>query len=228
MARTRTLLDLIADVRSRTNMETSTFVTDAEVTEFINQALSELWVHLSQNGGQPFYQNRSVIAVTPTATLYALPADFGQLQGVEGTISGWTGRIEPFMPAERAGMTNNGSAWMTYSPVKYRLQGGYIEFLPAVNTFSATVLYTPACPRLVNLSDTFDGFDGYEVAAIYGACATVQAKEDTDFTFYANERDRIYRTIDSMAAQRDMSAPERVQDVRGDLGIDGPCGWWGR
>lgn len=224
--RSRTLTNLIADVRQRTNMETSTFVTDAEIQELLNVGLAELWARLCQNGGQPFYRATSALAVTQGQPLYNLPVDFLALQGIEATINGWTGRLDSFMPAQRAGLVNSGNGpWGQFTSVRYRLQGNTIEFLPATETFNATLFYTPTCPRLVDPSDTFDGFDGYEVAAIYGACASVQAKEETDPSFYAGERERIYRLIDSMATARDMSAPERVQDVRGDDFNEG--GWIG-
>lgn len=224
--RSRTLTDMIADVRQRTNMETSTFVSDAEITELLNVGLAELWARLCMNGGQPFYQARTTLSVTAGQPLYTLPVDFLSLQSVMGTINGWTGRLESFMPAQRAGLVNSGNGpWGQFTSTRYRIQGNAIEFLPATETFTATLLYTPTCPRLVNGSDTFDGFDGYEVAAIYGACASVQQKEDTDMTFYAGERDRIYRLIDTMAAARDMSSPERVNDVRGDDLFE-PYAWY--
>jgi hypothetical protein len=224
--RTRTLTDLIADVRNRINMETSSFLTDSEITEYLNQALSELWVRICMNGGQPFYRATTTLNVVAGQTLYTLPADFLNLQGVEATINGWTGRIDPFMSSEHARLSNGTMAGISVvSPVRYRLQAGVIEFLPNIYAFPATLFYTPTCPRLVNGSDTFDGFGGLEVAAIYQACATCQAKEESDPSFYMAERDRIYKHIDAVSAARDLSATERVQDVMG--GLDDYSTWTG-
>lgn len=216
--RTRTLANLIADVRTRTNQENSEFVTDAEIQEYINQALAELHTRLTQGTGQPFYRATTSISVVTGVALYALPESFWTLQGVEATIDGVTGPLTPFMPIEHAGLTSaaQGSPWGTTSPVRYRVQGDNIEVLPATRTFSMTVFFTPSCPRLEEPDDTFDGFNGYEVAAIYDACATVLAKEESDPSFYMAQRDRIYALVDSTAGSRDMGAPERVQDVMGD------------
>lgn len=214
MSRTRTLTELIADVRQRTNLESSVFVTDPEITEYINQELAELWSRLTQGGGQPFYRAFTAISVTVGTSLYALPADFWTLQGVEATLNGVTGALTPFMPVQRAGLTV-ASPWGTCSPVRYRLQAGNIEFLPANQAFTATVFYTPTCPRLVGGADTFDGFNGFELAAIYGACATLQAKEESDYSFYAGQKERIYKHLDSLSGARDASMPERVEDVMG-------------
>lgn len=214
MGRNRTLTDLIADVRQRTNQEESTFVTDAEITEYLNQALAELWSRLTQGGGQSHYRAQTTIAVEQGTSLYSLPADFWVLQGVEATLDGITGPLTSFMPLQRGALTNPSTCpWGLASPVRYRVQGDNIEFLPATETFDATVFYTPSCPRLVGLTDTFGGFNGYEVAAIYDACATVLAKEESDPSFYAGQRDRIYRHIESLSGSRDMSQPERVQNV---------------
>lgn len=211
---------MILDVRQRTNMEESTFVTDDEVTEYLNQELAELHGHLTANGGHPPFRSYFDISVVADTSLYPLPADFWQCQGVDATIDGITGALSSFMPLERAAMTGimAESPWGLCSPVRYRIQGENIEFLPATRNFPAKLWYTPSCPRLVELTDMFDGFNGFEVAAIYGACATVLQKEESDPSFYLGQRDRIYRHIDSLVASRDASRPDRVQDVMG--GID--------
>lgn len=215
---------MIQDVRQRTNMENSQFVTDAEITEYLNQELAELWAKLVQGGGQPHYRSTSSIAVSTGTSLYALPADFWQLQAVEATVNGITANLQPFGPLEH-GAQSNTTPWGRFSPVRYRLQAGNIEFLPAAFTFTANLYYSPSCPRLVSGTDTFDGFNGFEVAAIYGACAACQAKEESDFSFYAQQKDRIYRHIDSLAATRDASFPDRVQDVMGSR-YDTFQPWW--
>lgn len=212
MARTRTLADLILDVRQRTNQENSTFVTDAEVTEYLNQEIAELYARIVQAQGPEHYRSSVPVPVVSGTALYALPADFWQLQALEATLGGITGRLRPFMQTEHARLQNaQPFAW--YSPIRYRLQANNLEILPATQTFTATLYYTPAPPRLVSGTDVLDGFAGYEVAAIYGACATVLQKEESDPSFYLAQRDRIYAHIQSVAAQRDANEPERIQDV---------------
>lgn len=213
MARTRTLTEMIADVRQRTNLENSEFVTDPEITEYLNQELAELWARIAQGSGAPHYRSAYPISATTDQTLYPLPDDFWQVQGVEATIDGVTYRMRSFGPAEHARLVSSTARWPWYDGTKYRIQAENIEFQPVTQAFNAVLYYTPSQPRLVDGGDTFDGYNGYEMAAIYGACATVQAKEDTDPNFYLGQRERIYRLIDSLAAQRDAAEPERVQDV---------------
>lgn len=213
MSRTRSLQNMLLDIRQRTNQEHSEFVTDAELTEYLNQELAELWGRLVLNQGQPHFRSSTTISVTPGTALYTLPTDFWTLQEVTGTMNGVVGSIMPFSTAERA-MLSNGQALLPFGSVRYRVQAGQIEFLPAVETFTATVYYTPRQPRLTASTDTFDGFNGYEIAAIYGVCATVLQKEESDWSFYEQRKDKIYRQIDALAAHRDMANPEHVQDVQ--------------
>ena len=212
---------MLLDVRNRTNQENSTFVTDVELTEYLNQSLAKLWRRLCQNAGQPFYRSSTTYTVTSATSLQALPADFWQVQEVTATIGGFSGAMTPFMATER-GYLKNASVWSPLGGVQYRVQAGNIEFLPASQSFTAQLFYTPCQPRLVVGSDTFDGFNGLELTAIYDVCAIVLAKEDSDPGFYRGERDSIYADIDLQIAQRDAANPERVSEV---IGSDG--GWFG-
>jgi hypothetical protein len=60
---------MLLDVRQRTNQENSTFVTDAELTEYLNQELAELWTRLVLNQGQPHFRSSTTIPVVPPTTL---------------------------------------------------------------------------------------------------------------------------------------------------------------
>lgn len=210
--RTRTLTNLLSDIRQRTNLENSTFVTDTELTEYLNQELAELWTRLFLSEGQPHQRLSQIIAVTAGTTLYSLNADFYAAQEVTASLGGAVISLHPFMPLEHAYLQSAGASG-AIGPVCYRIQAAQIEFLPASQAFTATVYYTPACPRLVSGSDTFDGYNGYEMAAVHGACATALAKAARDPSFYLGQRERTYALIDAASARRDNSHPERVQDV---------------
>lgn len=222
MSRFRTLTNLLLDVRRRTNQENSTFVTDVELTEWLNQAIAELEVKLVLNQGQPHFRTETSIAVAAPTAVYPLPADFWTLQEVTATKDGSTFPMRPFMASEHGDLVN-ASIYAPFYPIQYRIQAGNIEFRPATESFTATVYYTSSHTRLTGTfdadgmltasSDAWDGFNGYEMAPIYDVCAQVMAKEESDPSFYLRQRDRIYETIAAAAAHRDMSNPERVQDV---------------
>lgn len=224
---------MLLDIRRRTNQEQTytpdadRFVPDAELTGYLNQELAELWTKLVLNQGQPHFRSSYNISVVAPTALYALPSDFWAVQEVTATLNGITGTLLPFMASERGGLTN-ASLQSTIGPVQYRIQAGNIEFLPAASTFAATLFYSPCQPRLVNPSDTFDGFNGYEEAAICGVCAIVMAKEESDPGFWLGRKAATYATIDAASAHRDMSSPERVQDVSesNGFGYSRRSMWW--
>ena len=224
MSRTRTLTAMLLDVRQRCNLEASTFVSDSELTEYLNQSLAKLWRRLVQNQGQPFYRSSTPYTVTSATTLQALPADFYQVQEVSAVMGGFTYSLTPFMAAER-GALKSATVYSALGTTSYRIQAGNIEFLPVSQSFTATLYYSPTQPRLALGSDVFDGFAGYELAAIYETCAVVKDKEETDPSFYAGQAAAIYADIDLQMAQRDAANPERVQEVVGTM--DGAT-WWFR
>ncbi|MCL2724781.1 MAG: hypothetical protein FWD69_10130 [Polyangiaceae bacterium] len=226
--RPRSLQDMLLDIRQRTNQENSQFVTDAELTEYLNQELAELHGRLTRNQGQPFLRSQIVFDVRPPTSLYSLPSDFWAAQEVTATYGGITAPMLSFGPVQHGFLSSN-IAISPFQAARYRVQANNIEFLPKTLSYTATVYYTPASIRLVNPSDVFDGYNGYEVAAIYGACATVLAKEESDPGFYLSQKERVYGHIDSLSAYRDMLQPERVQDVDESHGFGAPgrvYGWW--
>lgn len=215
--RTRTAESMVLDVRQRADMENSEFVSDAEILEYINQELAELYARLVQNEGQPHFRSSTSISVLAGTALYNLPNDFWRVQEITALIGGISRNLEPFMANERARLLNAQLYAYSASP-QYRIQANQIEFLPTTQTYTATLYYVRACPRLrlgQNPQDTTDGFNGYEIAAVYGAVATVLSKEDSDPTFYLSQKERILQFIQRLAAERDGSHPERVTDVVG-------------
>lgn len=223
MARTRTLTELIASVRRRTNLENSEFVTDEEITEYLNEEWAELQARLTSNEGQPHFVSTTTLNIVNGTTLYALPADFCRLLRARSTVDGTVTDMEPFMEGESAVLQNSPVFVNTYtSAPKYRLCGDNIEILPVVRAFTVELRYISACPVLISGADTVDGFNGYEQAILAGACALVREKEETDPSFFLGRKERIYRLIDGWTSMRDASHPERVTDVTGGLDFN----WW--
>lgn len=216
MSRVRTLDELSGIVRQRTNMENSEFITDGEIKDNINEEWAELYGRVSLAENQPHYVNTTTIAVSQPTTLYALPADFWKVLNVSCTVDNVTRDMDPFMEGERAEL-HNGQFFTLGYPVaaRYRVQGDNIEILPVSRSFTVNLRYVRACPVLIDGSDTLDGINGYEAVVIAGACALVREKEESDPSFFERRKERLWRAIDALAAQRDASRPERVLDVVG-------------
>src|SRR5689334_5732180 len=100
--RTRTLAQLRDDVRARADMRNSTFITDADINEYINQSIAVLYGKLVGVKGQDYFEKSSSFTTTQGSTLYNLPSDFWQLISVEIQDGTFKRVMQPFMRKERA------------------------------------------------------------------------------------------------------------------------------
>lgn len=216
MSRERSIDDLIVDVRQKANMENSEFVTDDEILEALNQQFTKLKTHLRRNEGQPHERKAApALTVTSAASLYDLPVDFWELLSVEANLGGIQRRLDPYMEAERAALSNASVLVPSGTPM-YRLSGQQIEFLPVTQSFSATVYYVPGMVRYKRNQtprQMVNGWNGYEMAPVYTVVAELLAKEGADPSYWEGKAREMYVLIDANAANRDGGHPERVSEV---------------
>jgi hypothetical protein len=198
MARTRTLTNLIADVRLRADMVNSTFCSDAEITEYINQSIAAFYGILIGARGQDYFENSTTVTTVAGTTLYNLPADFGQLLAVEANLGGVVRPVKPFMRKEHG-------PWSEQS-----VPGGYVF----------NVYYTPAPTRLSAGSDTFDGIMGWEEWVVLDAAIKCMAKEESDVSILAAQKAAIEKQVEQLAGDRDAGWPERITDTSRDHYVD--------
>ena len=211
--RTRTLTNLIADVRFRADNQAAT---DSDITELLNQSIADLYDQLCSAFGDEYFevQNDSLVT-TPGSPLVALPADFYKLTGVWWLISGSQyARIRKYSPAESeqiipsAGWNYDGNVW-------YRLRVGNIRFVPTpLAAHTLRLKYVPTSVRLVNPGDTFDGYNGFEEWPIVDASIKLLEREgNTDDTQLLMQRKATMTQRIMDMADRDEAEPSRVQDT---------------
>jgi hypothetical protein len=218
MARTRTAENLVLDIRRRAKMLDSEFVDDDEILELYNQERAELNLRLRLAEGQPHFYETNDIQVLAGTISYPTPSDFWELLGAKAVIGGISREMEPFMESERPSLQNTQLIIPYTATPRYRVVATQIDVLPSTQSFTMTIRYVPCAIRmsLGNApSDTMDGFNGYELACIYGSVAQLLEEEESDSSFWEARKGRILTLIDSVAAQRDAGHPERVTDVVG-------------
>jgi len=224
MARAVTLSELIERTRRMADMENSLFVSDAEVTDYINHAIAELYDVLVSNYGEEWgvYQIPAEIAVTASVDNYNLPDSFYKLRAVDKKVgSEW----EPINKARFIdrfydnSSTFNATGGESYG---YRLFGGTTIKLIPTPTQAGTIRlwYIPAVGNLVNGTDQLDGVNGYEEYVVVDAAIKCLLKEETDVTFLEMRKQQLLRRIEVMSDERDVGQPDTIRDVRG--------GWWFR
>ena len=213
MARTRTLTNLIADVRFRADNQAAL---DADITELINQSIADLYDQLTKAFGDEYFEvENNSLSTTPNTSTVPLPADFYKLTGVWWLISGSQyARIRKYTPAESeqiipsAGWNYDGNVW-------YRLRVGNIRFVPTpLAAHTLRLKYIPAAVRLVNPGDTFDGYNGFEEWVVLDAAFKLLQREGNtdDAQLIMAAKQRMEQRIADMA-DRDDGEPSRIQDT---------------
>ncbi len=136
------LVDLILRCRQRADMINTQFVTDEEITSYLNESLGELYDLIVQNAGQEFFLRRAWIEETqPVAppqgspngymvrgaqdgTYAVLPPDFYRLLGVEAHFGdGIPWMMRPYTFTQRFMNSPRNGSFMKGMDLRYRLGG---------------------------------------------------------------------------------------------------------
>lgn len=232
MATTLTLGDLRQRVRERADMEGSQFVTDAELTGYINQSAYELYDLLVLRYGADYFATSTNITTTGLTDSFALPTDFYKLLGVDLQLSGqdqWTS-VRPFMFAERNRYPHQAVAsFAGFTPCRYRLFGSNLKLMPTPTAGQVyRVWYVPRWTELEADSDTLDGVSGWTEYVIVDAAIKCLIKEESDPSALMAVKGGLEKRIEAAADNRDIAHPQRVQDVAaGDFAWSPGAGWPG-
>jgi len=218
-----TLLQLKTQSRQRADMENSQFISDAELTAYINNSAAELY-DLLIGVYEDYKITSSTIAVTPNTDLYTLPADFYKLRGVDLVLDslGNAVTLRPFNFSERNAYLFT-PTWnvVGLSYLRYHMLGDSIKFVPVPNTTQTVKLwYIPAITPLVADGDLLDGVNGFQEYIIVDAAIKMRVKEETDTTDLTFAKQALKARIEAMAAARDAGSPERVSDVTKTIPIE--------
>lgn len=207
-----TLKQLRDRVRQRADMVYSQFVTDAELNNYLNDSLRELYDILVR-ANIDYYSN--TYEFTVTGSNYTLPVnEIYKLRGLDQSYGGSWVPVWQYSHMERGRWTEQTVSRLVAN-VRYRLFGNTIEFLPAEQapgTYRLT--YVPLLNTLSKDSDQFDGFNGFEAYAVCDSAIKCKDKEESSTTVLERERERLLERIEAMANTRDYASVDRVQDVR--------------
>lgn len=227
MSTTMTLTDLILASRQRADMVNSTFVSDSELTSYINQSYFELYDLLVQKYGDNYYVAPPVTITTdgtndqyslPDGTLYSSALAFYKLLGVDLMLQ--PGQANTALPlkqfdfAERNNFTNPVLPFPYGRTIKYRLNGSklWLRPLPTANMV-LQLWYVPRLTQLVTGSDTVDGISGWTEYIIIDAAIKCLQKEESDVSILALQKGEIIKRIEAAAENRDAANPATVADV---------------
>lgn len=220
--RTRTLTQLIADVRARADMEGDGHVTDAMITVWLNQGIADLWDMLVFSDPERHYVTDTISTTTGTES-YVLPDDFYQMRGVDVEIQGRRYPIEPLQFQERLGPLTDGDLAVFGAPVtRYQVRSSGIDgsgtrlyFDPDPGTHTYRIHYVQAPQLLASGTDELDGVAGWEDYPVEFARKLALERQEQDSSPAHAALEQLRGRIRKMASLRDAGGSPRIADVRG-------------
>lgn len=227
---------MVTSVLRRANIEQQVvvggFIQPAELREYLNEELAELWDLLMAARAQEHMRKSFSFSTVSGTSDYPLPADLEELLSVDlqETASGRKRSLKPYMEGERnlfslQGATGFGAWHLT----RYRTLGSpqmagssvtvrSINFQPIPNAaYVCTLNYYPTFPLFATDgsadNSVFEGVNGWEGFSIWGAVATCKAKLKEDGSFALGKKEQFRQRILELASENDAGAAERIQDT---------------
>lgn len=211
-----TLLELRTQARQLADRENSNFVTDSELTTYVNQAIAELQDLLIGAYSSDYYISEYNFSTVSQQTTYALPADFYKLRGVDCALTNNEyASLRPFNFNER-NRNDSFSSWglMTGPSVRYRLVGDNVVFSPAPEgAYAIRLWYIPTAVKLVADIDTLADLNQYSDLVVHSAAIKMLIKEESDVSALMAEKMQLIKRITEMAQNRDAGQPESISDI---------------
>jgi hypothetical protein len=205
-------------------MENNQFVTDVELTSYINNSLSELDdLLISRYEDYKLSTASGVITIAQDGyNKFALPADFLKLRGCDRQVDG---DAHHFMTMQRFGLQERNknaypvlrAAYGSYS-LLYRVEGRNIVVVPADNSAATyRVWYVPQYILLVAPSDTLQPYMDTQAwceYAIVDVSIKVLAKQNLDPSIFMAQKDALIKRVEAMAANLDAGSAAKTVDTR--------------
>ncbi len=218
--RTVTLANLIKSAQRYADMENSSFISQQEWIDYINNASAKYW-NLINGLTQDYNINELYFALNFGQQDYALPTDFLYVRGVDVNISaGATALTDNWISVERYMLSERNVSRIYITTLcglyylKYRIQGNNLRFEPTPQAYqTARLIYTPVMPNLLNLTDTIDGINGFDDYIAMLSAARALDKEKSDNSFLMMNIQMFEAQVKAAADDRNRDQADRVQDV---------------
>lgn len=222
-----TLGNIRLEAQQRCNKENSQFYTLQELNSMASNSYKELYDILIQKFGDDYflanpytYTTSGVIDSVTQQSTYPLPADFYKLMRVEvalnpGDPNSWVTLRE--FQAIQANLWNFPNVYTFYgiTNLRYRLWGTNLVIVPIPSAGQTIrILYSPRPNQLINDTDTVDAISGWEEYIVVDMCIKMLAKEESDPTVFAIQKQALLKRIEEAAENRNVGEPERVSDSK--------------
>jgi hypothetical protein len=220
MSNTITLAELKTQARERADMENSSFISDSELTSYINQSYADLYGILVTR-----YEDYFTIETTSTVTsgndTITLPTDFFKLRGLDLALDN---SLNNFTVVTRADWnnrnqrdSNNSRLLRGQFNVSYRIIKDEIKLTPSLSAAGTYRLYyIPIYTPLVDDTDTPEtsiSNQSWHEYIIVDAAIKMLEKEESNTKHLERQLMKLEERIERAAANRDVHQPETVSDT---------------
>lgn len=215
--KTVTLLQLRTRSRQRADMENSTFVSDSELDDYINDSIDELG-DLIVSAVEDYNVVEFPFTIAGGSDRVTFPTDFYKLRGVDDLRDPANPiTVNPFNFAERNDIHRDGfpRALLHSSDVEYDIVGNELLFIPAGRApGSYKIWYNPVQTLLVADGDTFDGQSGWHEYVVIDAAIKMKEKEESSTTALERAKEKMRKRVLKMAPSRDTGRVQTVRRIR--------------
>ena len=201
--------------RRMADMENSTFVSDAELRDYLNSAHSELYDIVVEKYEDYFVSTSGTMDLSSTDT-FALPADFYKALGVDLDVGGSTYSLSNYTFQER----NRHKAQLytgdrVYAEAQYHIQGDNIKFIPTNGSGTATLYYVPVATQfngssVTSFTSIIPGFEEYICLTAAISCLM---KEESDVQMHLARMEMLKQRIENSAGKRNAGDSYSITDV---------------
>lgn len=204
-----TLASLIVDIKDAADMTNSEFVNDAGITRWINLELSELH-DLIVNTQEDYFTSRYTFSSSSSSNEVLLPVDFYKMIKLFETTDGCRVSVPRFMLGD---LEEDPDYLSAEGSPSYRIIGQKLYINPA-GAYSFEMWYIPQFKKLVNTTDEINIAipEGWEEFVIAGVAARCLAKEESDPSFFLQQKNGAAQRIQTMLTLRD-AGPTAIVDI---------------
>ena len=216
---TLNLKELISTVRSKSDLEQSDFVTDEEITSYLNLAYTHLY-NMIVDCNQDFFIN-SYSFKTPQFTAQ-LPVDCYKLRALDYYISD-----QFFVSARPVGFNERqleqSDFYRPYlfrdrfeNPLRYNLRGRELKIYSHGEWSGELTFVLWYIPKPKKVGEGAELPFGWERYVIHSACLDVRNKQDTSTREFERLLMKDKEDILSACQRKDYNGNPEIQDVEGD------------
>lgn len=207
-----TLANLRTRVRYQADIESSTHVSDAELTYYVNNSAAELHGLLCTLY-EDYYLTSSTFTLT-SANTYTLPSNFFKLRGLDYDNAGSYITVPRFSFEERNRWQERYQRGDLEVWRAFRLMQGAIYILPE-DDFAGTyrLWYLLNYTAMTSDADTLSDLMGWDEYVVVDAAIKCLQKEESDASILTARKAELKRRIEGEATNRDASGPERITVV---------------